>query len=216
MLVNRVMCILMAGTPDVERRDRNGAAGVREQIFEAATACFDRFGLRRATMDDVAAAAGVSRKTVYNYFDNKNFLISEVIEREARRVADEARARLKPGLTSRELIVEAEVSLLAAARHSSYVGMLLGPDAVALTAEVVDHSDRIAQVQRDYWYPILKPIRARGELRIDDLAELVEWLTFFHFVLVARPGTFEGDTRRTKKMLDRYLVPALLKAADQT
>ena len=186
--------------------------GLREQIFDAATVCFDRYGLRRATMDDVAAAAGVSRKTVYNYFDNKSSLLSEVIEREARRVADEARAGLSPKLRAGDLVVEAELALLDAARRSPYVSLLLGPDAITLTAEVVDHSDRIAHVQRDYWYPILEPLRDAGALRVRDLAELVEWLTFFHFVLVARPATFDGDDNRTRRMLRRYLLPALLEA----
>lgn len=201
----------MAPQADTRPGDRTGMNGaVRDQIYEAATACFERFGLRRTTMDDVAAAAGVSRKTVYNYFDNKNSLISEVIEREARRVADEARNRLDTDQQGEDLIVEAELALLDAARHSAYVGMLLGPEAVTLTADVVDHSERIAQVQRDYWMPILERLREEGLLRTDDLVELIEWLTFFHFVLVARPATFEGDTKRTRHMLRRYLIPALI------
>jgi AcrR family transcriptional regulator len=183
---------------------------VRQQIFDAATACFDRYGLRRTTMDDVAEAAGVSRKTVYNYFANKNVLIGEVIAAEAQNVCARALKKLNTRLPPAELIVEAELALMEAARNSTYVSMLLGPEAVNLSADVVDHSERVAEVQRSYWYPILTPLRDAGHLRVDDLEEIVEWLTFMHFVLVARPTTFEGDTKRTRAMLQRYLTPALV------
>jgi len=183
---------------------------VREQIITAADSCFRRFGLQRTTMDDIAEEAGVSRKTVYNYFDNRETLIGEVVSREASRVAADARDALKPSEDPGELIVNAELALLDAARTSPYVSTLLAPDAVGLTGGVVDRSHLVREVQGAYWRPILEPLRQRGWLRTDDLDELVEWLTFFHFVLVARPSTFGGDERRTAEMLERYLVPAVL------
>ncbi len=162
-------------------------------------------------MDDVAKAAGVSRKTVYNYFSNKGALVGEVIAREAANVCARAHRKLDASLPPAELIVHAELALLDAARRSSFVGMLLAPDAVTVSADAVDHSERVAKVQRGYWYPILTPIRDAGRLRIDDLEELVDWLTFVHFVLVARPRTFAGNAKRTREMLLRYLTPALVK-----
>ena len=162
-------------------------------------------------MDDVAKAAGVSRKTVYNYFSNKNALVGEVIAMEAANVCTRAHRKLDTSLPPAELIVQAELALMEAARRSSFVGMLLAPDAVKVSADAVDHSERVAKVQRAYWYPILTPIRDAGQLRIDDLEELVDWLTFVHFVLVARPSTFEGNAKRTRQMLLRYLTPALVK-----
>lgn len=183
---------------------------MRDEIITAADACFRRFGLQRTTMDDIADAAGVSRKTVYNYFENRETLIGEVIGREAKRVCDEARTTLEPSEDPAELIVAAEMALLAAARSSPYVATLLAPDAVGLTGGVVDRSRLVRDVQGAYWRPVLDPLARRGLLRSDDVDELVEWLTFFHFVLVARPSTFDGDDRRTRDMLTRYLVPAIL------
>ena len=184
--------------------------GIREKIFDAASACFDQHGVRRTTMDDVAKAAGVSRKTVYNYFSNKGALIGEVIATEAANVCARAHRKLNPSLPPAELIVQAELALMDAARRSPFVGILLAPDAVKLSADAVDHSERVARVQRAYWYPILTPIRDAGHLRIDDLDELVDWLTFVHFVLVARPSTFKGNAKRTREMLLRYVTPALV------
>lgn len=160
-------------------------------------------------MEDVAKKAGVSRKTVYNRFANKSALVGEVIATEGAEVCARAQAKLDTSLPAAELIVQAEVALLDAARRSAFVGMLIGPDAVSLSADAVDHSERVAKVQRAYWLPILAPIRDAGKLRVDDLDEVVDWLTFVHFVLVARPSTFE-NAKRTREMLLRYVTPALV------
>ena len=45
------------------------------QIAKAGYEVISRYGIRRATMNDIAAAAGVSRQTVYNFFPNREELL---------------------------------------------------------------------------------------------------------------------------------------------
>ena len=45
-----------------------------ELIVDAADRLIGRYGLRKMTMEDVAQEAGVSRRTVYGYFKNKQAL----------------------------------------------------------------------------------------------------------------------------------------------
>ena len=40
----------------------------RRFLLDVATDCIDRFGLSKASLSDVAQAAGVTRQTVYRYF----------------------------------------------------------------------------------------------------------------------------------------------------
>jgi len=53
----------------------------REQIFEAALSAFSGGGFAETTMDAVAAAAGVSKACIYNYFPTKEALLQELVER---------------------------------------------------------------------------------------------------------------------------------------
>ena len=183
----------------------------RRRIFKAALGCFERYGLRRTTMDDVAAAAGVSRKTVYNYFTNKAGLVAEVIFDEARRVNARARRHLDLDLPVADLLVEAELALLNSARKYSYIDILLNPGDFGATAEVIDRSQRIAEVQHEYWDPILDRLDERGELPVDfDRTEAVEWLTFIHVGLCARPSAFGAQGQHLRRILTRYLAGALL------
>jgi AcrR family transcriptional regulator len=57
------------------------AAARRAQILDAATRVFAEKGLHRATIRDVARAAGVADGTIYNYFDNKDALLIGILER---------------------------------------------------------------------------------------------------------------------------------------
>src|SRR5688500_19631123 len=70
-------------------RRRNGTAlpadpdYAREHFLTAAEACFDRYGVSKTTMDDIAKMAGVSRPTVYRHFDDRDTLILAVVMRRA-------------------------------------------------------------------------------------------------------------------------------------
>ncbi|MBU0934283.1 MAG: TetR/AcrR family transcriptional regulator [Spirochaetes bacterium] len=52
----------------------------RDRIVEAATYLAQSSGIEALSMEAAADAAGVSRKTVYNYFDNKFSLADEVAD----------------------------------------------------------------------------------------------------------------------------------------
>ncbi|MEO9871289.1 TetR/AcrR family transcriptional regulator [Ekhidna sp.] len=50
----------------------------KEKILHSAQELFIQYGIRSVTMDDVARSASMSKKTLYQYFDNKDGLVSEV------------------------------------------------------------------------------------------------------------------------------------------
>lgn len=50
----------------------------KEKIQASAQELFIQYGIRSVTMDDVARATSMSKKTLYQYFENKNALVSEV------------------------------------------------------------------------------------------------------------------------------------------
>ncbi len=49
----------------------------KQKIIETAVDHFMRFGIRAVTMDDIARQAGVSKKTIYMEFSDKNQLVLE-------------------------------------------------------------------------------------------------------------------------------------------
>jgi AcrR family transcriptional regulator len=63
----------MTPRPDVSEQRKN-------QIIEAAMTVFARSGFHKATMDDIAAESGLSKGTLYWYFESKDEIISNGFE----------------------------------------------------------------------------------------------------------------------------------------
>lgn len=188
----------------------------RRATLDAATRCFRALGVRRATMVDIAREAGVTRQTVHNHFPGgKAALVAEVIVEEARRV--NARARRRVGLDgdAADVLADALVELVWSARRSPLVEVLVGGGGLSATSGVIDRSPDVAAVMREYWGPILDALRATHALRdgLDD-AQVIEWLTFVHVALVARPDAFGGDRAGTRARLRRSVVPLLTGSFD--
>lgn len=54
----------------------------QERILEGSRELFFRFGLKSITMDDIARHLGISKKTIYQFFADKNQLIVSLNEQE--------------------------------------------------------------------------------------------------------------------------------------
>ncbi|MEY2792746.1 MAG: hypothetical protein RJA76_738 [Bacteroidota bacterium] len=52
---------------------------MRNRILEGATKLFFRFGVKSITMDSIAADLGISKKTIYQHFPDKDTLVNEVV-----------------------------------------------------------------------------------------------------------------------------------------
>jgi AcrR family transcriptional regulator len=76
---------LEAEAPAPVRRLRR--AERREQILAAATQAFARSGFAATSLDDIAAAAGISRAILYRHFDSKTDLYRAVLDRACTRLA---------------------------------------------------------------------------------------------------------------------------------
>ena len=56
------------------------SAATRQRILDAAYAQFRRKGFTRVSMDDIAAAAALTKRTLYYHFRSKDTLLAEVLQ----------------------------------------------------------------------------------------------------------------------------------------
>jgi AcrR family transcriptional regulator len=71
-----------------EKNRAGGQPDKRRAIIHGALALFARDGYTRASLDAIAAEAGVSNRTIYNHFSDKAELFQAVIQESTQRVAD--------------------------------------------------------------------------------------------------------------------------------
>jgi len=95
-------------------------------VLDAAVAVFARFGFRKASMDEVARAAGVSRQGLYLQFANKEELFRKTLEHSLNNQLNAAVAAL-----AREDGLEVRIIAACDAWSGRFVGSL-GSDAADL------------------------------------------------------------------------------------
>lgn len=124
-----------------------------DRILDAARGVFEQYGARRANVDDVATAAGVSRSTLYRRFPTKEALLAAVVSRELDGFFDEL-GSLAADLPPQEAVVECFVRGLAIMRRIPVLGRLAQtePEMVSGMAGrshmLVAQSDRVAGILR--------------------------------------------------------------------
>ena len=72
------------------RRTKEEAAKTRAAIVDAALECFDRYGIAGSTLDQIAAAAGVTKGAIYHHFASKGEIFHELRQHVAIPLLDEA------------------------------------------------------------------------------------------------------------------------------
>jgi AcrR family transcriptional regulator len=98
----------------------------REAIEQAARAVFGRLGYARASIDQIAAEAGVSTRTLYNHFGDKLGLFSHVLVHGATEVADafEQRLAVEPTEPQRALMILAEAIVAHRAQFPEHFALV--------------------------------------------------------------------------------------------
>lgn len=66
----------------------------REHILEFSIANFTKFGSKYTTMDDLAHKMGISKKTIYQYFKNKEELVSESLQFMLKKIKNDIQTNL--------------------------------------------------------------------------------------------------------------------------
>jgi len=88
-----------------------------ERILEAAREELAAYGLRRTTLEDIAARAGVGRATLYRRFANRDTLLAALVAREAGRLIANVDAQMRACETPSERLVAAFVAFISQLRE---------------------------------------------------------------------------------------------------
>ena len=114
----------------------------RRQIIAGAHAVFLAQGFDAASMNDIARAAGVSKGTLYVYFDNKEQLFEAIVEEEC-----DAQAEGIFDLDPDDHDVEVVLNRLGVA----YVKFLCRPEKASAVRTVIAIADRMPEIGRKFY-----------------------------------------------------------------
>ncbi len=76
--------LIVRNQNDKNSFDSFGRMIMRDRILEKAEELFIKYGIKRVTMDEIAARLGISKKTIYQSFVDKNELVAEIFDKHIR------------------------------------------------------------------------------------------------------------------------------------
>jgi AcrR family transcriptional regulator len=187
----------------------------RERILAAAERCIDRHGIRKTTMDDVACEVGLSRPSVYRYFADRDDLLIELITRHARAVLDRARKSVSRQSSLPDQIVQTILYTAEHARRDPLTRHCIDPDGTSLGRRMIA-SGTTEMIRSEMWDPVLDAALANNELPPGlPRSDMHLWLGDVTKMVIRGLEDGEGDVRRYRTILRRFLVPAFAGASTQ-
>ena len=123
----------------VKTQEKSSARKARD-ILRVATDVFLAHGYLAANMDQIAAAAGVSKATVYKHFGSKKALFESIIQGRVETLLSPLRIEARPGQSLAEL-------LTVFARE--FVDLILQPSSLALYRVVIFEAFNNEELGRD-------------------------------------------------------------------
>jgi AcrR family transcriptional regulator len=183
----------------------------RERLVNAAEVCFERFGLRRTTIDDVAREAKVSRSTVYRYFDGRGDLIVAAYMRESEQVNEKVKALMRQPGPFAARVVKTTLRSIESIRSGKYLPLMLTPEGAILASKAVTASSAFYETSRETMGPFFDEAQANGEIRPDiTLDDFIEWTLRIIFSFAMFDSPVQRDAKRSvKRLIETFLVPSL-------
>jgi AcrR family transcriptional regulator len=141
----------------------------RRQILDGARKVFMDLGFDGASMGEIARSAGVSKGTLYVYFDDKNRLFEAIVEEEA----------LAQGKVAFNFDPERDVTMTLMEFGQAYIQLLCRPGGGSATRTVMAIAERMPEVGRRFYNNVIALTIARlaayleahvgsGDLEIED------------------------------------------------
>jgi AcrR family transcriptional regulator len=159
-----------------------------DELIAAALLVFAERGFRQTTLEEVAARAGVSKGTVYLYFDSKDALFKAVVETKVVTLLEAAEAAARThGGTATELLIDVIERMWAAMSRT---------DMVCMGRLVQAEMAQFPEVRRFYFEQVIE--RHRRLLRA-----------------IAERGVAQGEFRREALVIVPRMVPSLVLQLNQ-
>ncbi|MEJ2716838.1 MAG: TetR/AcrR family transcriptional regulator [Deltaproteobacteria bacterium] len=174
------------------------------RILDVAKARFERFGVKKTTMDEIAKDAGISKKTVYEHFRSKEDLFNSVFIREAlksKALALERLAEVEDPLEQIEQVLRLAVDYHW--RDSFMIQVLR--DADGLYTPYLDDQYRL-QVEDavlNMISSILQEGVERGRIReMDTRAVAYFFFKLFQSFTFAKTASLKGDAKDLEELVN--------------
>ena len=185
----------MPGDWLAERRTEAAA----DRILDAAEELYTQRDPVSIGMNEIAAAAGCSRATLYRYFENREALRTAYVHREAYRLSREIKRRIDGVDDPRERLIASIAVTLRMVRESPALSSWFAVTRPPLGGEIAGHSDVITALAAAFVNSLGADDSATAQRRARWVVRVITSLLMF-------PGRDDADERA---MVADFVVPVV-------
>ena len=159
-----------------------GPGTAESRILDAAKRCGERWGFAKVTVDDIAAASGVSRATLYRLFPGgKDVLFSALQVRQLTEFFDRLTAEAAGVDDLEDLVVRLIVRATRELRADEHLAIMLGSEPGEVLSQLtVQGLPRTIRVATDSLTPLVQPYLSESEAAV--AIDLLVRLTISYFL----------------------------------
>jgi AcrR family transcriptional regulator len=180
-----------------------------EAILDAALVEFDRHGIRKVALEDVARRAGVSRTTIYRRFANRDDLVAAVMERENARLFADIAEELKTARPQSNVYVEAFTSAIMRTRRHRVLNRII-VDEPALSLELARRHYRSAVARIEVALQVIFPPGFAERIGSKAVHELADSVWRYAMMLLLLPSAEPVQTiDEIRAFATRHFLPSL-------
>jgi AcrR family transcriptional regulator len=178
-------------------------------ILDAALAEFERVGIRRARVEDVARQAGIGRATLYRRFADKDALVAAALVRKFERFMAQLDEVMTAQATLEDSLVEGFVALRRFTRDDPLLTRLLAVEPETVLPFLTVEAGSVLAIGRDY---LAQTIRAAGRevpegVDVDVAAEMA--VRLMHSLIATPQGVIAQDDDSSRTFARHYMVDQL-------
>jgi AcrR family transcriptional regulator len=181
-------------------------------ILDAALVEFDRYGIRKVALDDVARRAGVSRTTIYRRFAGRDELVAAVMDRENARLFADIADELKTARPQSNYYVEAFTSAILRTRRHRVLNRII-TDEPTLSLELARRHYRSAVTRIEMALHIVFPPGFADRIGPEAVHELADNIWRYAMMLLLMPSADPVETPDDiRAFATRHFLPSLPEA----
>ena len=180
----------------------------KEAVINTARDLFQKYGYKKVSMDEIAKTSGVTKKTIYTYFKDKDSMFLYFIEEELQKMKNEIEAKNNSDLPFIEVVATNLYDMLIFRKKSVLIS--------TISKEIKNNDDKCCSFLKVYDDEILSYIEekinqevAKGNIKICD-AHLTAFIIYKVFISILFEYDMDIDEEKVTKDVTAILKNGLL------
>ena len=171
----------------------------KEQVIQAARELFHQFGFKKVSMDEIARKAGVTKKTIYMYFDSKEDLLKYFIQEEISNMEKIVESVEAKKLDFFETVNLAIYEILQYRKHQNFLNIITKEAEWLKDPVIIDSLNLIDDKIQNYIRKKLQKAEENGYIKCPDL-DITTFLIYKMYIALIL------EWNNTDKNLDELMI----------